>query len=244
MVKTYCKDCVFRKEVDGVQVGCEIKNLQNVVVTMEDGKMVLDRFCTGFRPQHWVDDVGTSDKDKLIELAKIEMISPVNYAIIFDDSIEDLQKTLASIRSIKNKNPRSTLTVINKKVEFNQEIYSIINKENFIKDRIYLVYIIDENVNIVDQSFKNMINGYSVYVKAGYEFQEEFVNKINDFTNINFKYLYAVHNKECLLFYSKIYKFVVSDKSEESKNLSFLERIKKQNALNVGVYDWKEFFNE
>lgn len=244
MVKTYCKDCVFRKEENGAQVGCEIKNLTNISVAMEDGKMVLDRFCTGFRPQHWVDDVGTLDKDKLIELVNIEMISPINYAIIFDNNIEDLKKTLASIRSIKNKNPRSTLTVINKSVEFNEEIYSIINKENFIKDRIYLVFIIDENVNIVDQSFKNMINGYSVYVKAGYEFQEEFVNKINDFTNINFKYLYAVHNKDCLLFYGKIYKFISGNKNKEHEGLSFLERIKKENSLNVGVYDWKEFFNE
>lgn len=244
MVKTYCKDCVFNKKEGDVQVGCEIKNIEKATSSLEDGNMVLDRFCTGFRPQHWVDDVGTSDKAKLIELAKIEMIAPVNYAIIFEDNIEDLKKTLASIRAIENKNPRSTLTVINKKVEFNEEIYSLINQENFIKDRIYLVYVIDQEINVVDQAFKNMINGYAAYVYAGYEFPNNFVNKINEFTNIDFGYLYTVHDERKLLFNVKIFNFLGGNKKDEKNHSSFLEKVKAENSLKVGVYDWKEFFNE
>lgn len=248
MLHTKCSECVFNKKENGIQVGCELKNIDNIKKELVENNFVLSKFCTGFRPQHWVDDVGTDDKEKLLELVKTEMIPPINYVIIFEDSIDKLKTTLESIRNIKNKNPRSTLTVVNKKVEFNEEIYSIINKENFIKDRIYLVYIIDDNVNPVDQAFKNMINGYATYVYAGYEFKEDFVNKINDFTNLESKNLYLVHDQAHLLFFVKIFQFLNGNKKtmhgEVVNDLSFIERVTKENYLKTGVYNWKDFFNE
>jgi hypothetical protein len=246
MLTTSCKNCVF-KIGESDQTGCHLNRLDKMPHTKdEDGNFVILKFCNGFRPERWKEDVGVSTIEEMIATVKHEMHSPINFVIHFKDSLEELKKTLESISRIQNLNKRSTLTVVNKKVEFNEEISEIIFRQNFHEDRIFLMFILDENQPILNNCFKNFNVGNMVTVWAGYEFPENFEDLVNKTVNEDMEKLYLIFDDNKYFTSTQLFKSLNGDlplvlDNGEVDSDDYVNKICRRSGGN-GVYNWSEYF--
>jgi len=246
MLTTSCKNCVF-KIGENNQTGCHLNRLDKLPHTKnEDGNFVILKFCNGFRPERWKEDVDVSSMEDMLATVKHEMHVPINFVIQFNDSIENLKKTLKSISEIENVNARSTLTVVNRKVEYNEEISQIIFQQNFPEDKIFLVYIIEENDAVMNTCFKNFNIGNMVTVWAGYEFPVNFENVINKTINEDMSKLYLVFDENKYLTNTHLFKRLNGDlpltlDDGTIDNDNYINKVCQRSGGN-GVYSWSEYF--
>lgn len=246
MFTTKCETCLFNVRADGVQVGCKFNRLDKLSKELVDNNYVINRFCNTYRPKHWAEDVGESDLEKLVEIAKNELIMPVNYIIDFNYNLEDLKKTIWSIENIENFHPRSKIMVINDKIEYSQEIFQIITSSKFSPKRCYVIFVFDTK-NAIDQAAKDFVSGLVFHVKCGYIFDPNFYNKIHKYVNEDMKSLHLIKSDDGMVFFAKTFIALKGNMSKmtadgEIDNKNFVERVAAMS--NKKIIDWKEFFKD
>lgn len=242
MLTTSCKHCVFKIKEGEQQTGCQLNRFDTAKTFDDEGDGVVLGFCNGFRPQRWVEDVEAKDMQEMLSIVRHEMVEPINFVIQFKDSLEDLKKTLASIAKIENLNKRSTLTVVNRKVEFNEEISKIIFSQNLHEDRMFLMYIVDENNPVMNSCFKNFNIGQMVTVWAGYEFSADFSQKLCNFINVDLQKLYLVYDDTKYLCHTSMFKVLNGDLPMiNGESGTLIEKILRRDK-GTGIYEWSKFF--
>lgn len=248
-ITTECKTCLFNIKDSDVQIGCRLNRLDKFEnKEFVENNYVIQRFCNGYRPQVWADDINeivpVHDIDTLVDIAREEMILPINYVISFNEDIETLKKTLVSISKINNFHPRSRLVVINRKVEYNEEIYDLITNSVFNKSKVFLIFLF-ENVEELDQAAKNFVGGVVAYVKSGYEFPQNFHDKIYKYINEDMKIVHYVYDETKTMFFAGVFKTMGGNLAKMNidgtiDKRNFYQRIMDHNK---GIYSWGEFFD-
>lgn len=244
MYKTDCSTCVFFDCISDHKCLLGKRDIYQVRGKVEGAN--LNAFCSAYRPEQWAEEIGDHSIDDLIYQVRKEMSPPINFTINFNGSLVDLEKTLKSIREIKNRNIRSTLTVISRQVEYTHELLDIINKQPFIKDRIFLVHMISDDVIAIDQAFKNMVNGYVVAVECGYVFRDDFSKRLEHYVCDKIEDVYMVYDDNHILFYSKIFKVLGGNRDKQIGDKlftgRFVDKVLSMDESKKGIYNWGEFF--
>lgn len=237
MIQHKCKDCVFLSKINNMPM-CSLNRLNHFEYTLdEDNNPVLNRFCNVSRPEEWLDDLGVVESSNLAKTVMKEVEPRVGFFIRFNEDLDALRATISDILAQKI-NVRYVV-VLNPKVEFNEEIYEILNSSfDFEKTACHIVQIIDMPENkdfLVDEAFKHAKNGWIYVCNAGHRISHTLLEDIHTRVNVNMKPLVVVEPMDedgnGLLFHSALFKFLNGNKtktfSDESKSsLPFIDKVR------------------
>lgn len=230
------------------QVGCQLGISDHVkdIQVDEDGCFVLNRFCMAYRPDDWLGKVAP-DTD-IVELVKDELRIVANFCIEFNYDLKDLEKTLNSIKNMDAVHPNSTLTIINDNYAYNPEITKLMyDMEQFKKDRIYIVFMIDDTQSRIDQAFKNMYNGYVYHVNAGYEFPKDLCDTLRRKINFEMVQPAMIYSEDRAIFNSKIFHTLGGNMpkgyGDHMETRPFIERLRSAPSKTKTIFTWEEFFD-
>jgi len=262
---TKCKDCVFA--TGDIQVGCDLG--RSVKLGVEDLKagetsFTLKRFCNAYRPEEWSASLDFSDRMNPAETVMREVAPRAGFVIRLDhkrgDEINNLNKTLESIKALPSPNGKehAYVTVINEKVEFNEDIWGCFIS-HFGEDPKTKYHIVQLNTahkqlaTMIDQAFGHSQNGWVHCLTAGDEVPNDFLNRIHYFVNVEMKMLVALLPKSenpfsGLTFPAFLFKFLNGNgvkvfRDEMMDSRPFVEKIleAEKRGKTKTVYTWEEF---
>ena len=230
---TKCNGCVFAKLDNSKQVGCELDRATklNIQENDEDNFFVLSRFCNAYRPKEWLGELSVSESEDIKSTVMEEIYPRIGFFVLLDSDREDaiiqLEKTLKDIGEQQLITPRYII-VINDKVEYNEEIYSMLgNMFEYDETQYHIVQlqIKPENAaNKIDEAFRHAKNGWAYVTSSGE-------------SNIN-----------GLLFQTALFKFVNGNKmklyqDEMVDSRSFLEKVEAASldSDDETFISWSEF---
>ena len=170
------------------------------------------------------------------------------------DAIDQLKKTLEDIDNQESFEPRYVV-VINDKVEYNEEIFEILQPMfDFEKTEYHILQLevkIEDPVNTIDEAFKHAKNGYVYVTSSGENIPRDLICKIHKRINLDMKKLVVIKpysGINGLLFQSALFKFVNGNKpklyqDETIDNRPFLEKVKEaaKESEDQTFIDWSEF---
>jgi len=263
---TKCEGCIFSELEGDKQVGCDLKRHEKLGVSTlsDDSSFTLKRFCNAYRPDEWVSSLDFSERLEPVETVMKEISPRVGFVIKLDhkrnDEINDLNKTLESIKALPSRNDEehAYVTVINEKVEFNEEIWG-----RFItyfgedpKTKYHIVQINSahkELETMIDEAFGHSQNGWVHCLTAGDEVPDDFLNRIHHFINVEMKMLVLLLPKSDnpftgLTFPAFLFKFLNGNgtkifKDEMVDTRGFITKVleaEKRGGTKT-VYTWEEF---
>lgn len=257
IAKTNCAGCVFL-DVDK----CKLHRMEKLGIAEknENGDIILNRFCTTYRPKQWLDELSLSESVDLDQTVLNEVRPRVGFFIILDtgkdNSIQALDKTL---ECIKNQTmPARYVSVITDKVEYNNEIQSLfVQKFKFDETNYHIVQILEKpkvEEMLIDMSFRHAKNGWAYVCHSGEDIDIDLIQKIHNRINIELKRLVVVQpyddKMNGLLFQTSLFKFlngngvkVFSDNVTD--NRSFIDKVADtaKHSLEDTMITW-ESFNE
>jgi hypothetical protein len=264
---THCKGCVFAKcSLDGEnkqQEGCAFDRHESLgVKAAHDGFFVLERFCNTFRPDQWVNDLDFEDQLNIQEAAIEEVYPRVGFFVRLDTSSEnamqDLKKTLESIAiaSYKRNGKPPFIVVINDKVEYNEEIWSLfVRLFGELGDTDYHIVQIskmpEKQIYLVDEAFNHAQNGWIYVTTSGEIVAESIIDKLHNAINVEMKQVMTVEPYDGfngLIFPAFLFKFLNGNRmkvyqDEQVDSGTFIEKVKTaQDRSDIKtVYTWEEF---
>ena len=255
-ITTNCKGCVFAVSDDLGQTGC-LANRVNPSSdfissrSAESGFFILDRYCSLFRPEKWVEELNLLEQDrtseKLLKVAKKEALPRLTFIINFNYDMSFLTNLLDIINS---QECRKFIVVVNDKVEYNENIFAL------LKDKLSnnvggfnLVQIVKSSSKFYDSGFKHAKNGWSVFLDKNQTVGKNFVGNLEERLTNQWKRLVFAQDEsgERKIVQSSIYKMLLnnvkSDGSIDSR--PFEEKILDLEFDDKDCFcDWKEIFDE
>ncbi len=259
-VNSGCKGCVFVESNATEQLSCKLGRASKLGILEKDDEnfFILSRFCTTYRPKEWLNDLSLADS-KDTKNAVLQEVSPrVGFFILLDtgqkNAIDQLKKTLEDIDNQESFEPRYVV-VINDKVEYNEEIFEILQPMfDFEKTEYHILQLevkIEDPVNTIDEAFKHAKNGYVYVTSSGENVPRDLICKIHKRINLDMKKLVVIKpyaGINGLLFQSALFKFVNGNKpklyqDETMDNRPFLEKVKEaaKESEDQTFIDWSEF---
>lgn len=238
MIEHKCRDCVFLNKINDIPK-CALKRLDHFDYTLDDdNNPILSRFCNTSRPDAWLDDLNVKESSDLVNAVMNEVRPRVGFFIHFDGDLQALKATISDIKT--QVIPARYVVILTPKVEFNQEIQSLlVSSFDFKETKHHIVQILDMPKNkdfLVDEAFKHAKNGWTYVCNAGHRISHGLIDAIHDRINVRMKPLVIVEPMDedgnGLLFQTALFKFLNGNKTkifndeEVSKDL-FLEKVKK-----------------
>ena len=259
-VQSHCDGCVFAKFEDQ-QTGCTLNRDARLGVeeTKENGFFALSRFCNTYRPKDWIPLLSLEESSNL-ENAVMEEVRPrVGFFVIMDTSdVESINRLKSTLLDIKNQNkgtPRYVV-VINNKVEYNEEIQTLLT-ELFDHDET-LHHIVQINVefhtkhHVIDEAFIHAKNGWIYVTSAGEKVPSDLLEKIHQRINIDMEILSVVKPYDeinGMIFQAALFKLfngnrrkVYDDENHTVDDRSFLDKVKSAEGSEGSMLEWEEFY--
>lgn len=254
-ILTNCNGCVFAETKDGIQSGCKLNRHNKFeCVVGDDGYFNIERFCNTYRPKEWLSDLSVSESEDIASTVLDEVKPRIGFFVIFDHNIEDLKSTLIDIskQSIKSR----YVVVINDKVEYNDDIHSLLLELfDFHETNYHIVQIVEKPKimpMLIDESFRHAKNGWAYVCHSGESVDHDLIQKIHNRINIEMRKLVVVEpydqNMNGLLFQTALFKFlngnhtkVFSDEIVDNRN--FIDKVKEVcgNSHKDTFTSWEEF---
>ena len=261
-VHSNCKECVFAEKAVDIQTGCTLNRLEKLGVK-ENGVnsewFDLERFCTTYRPQEWLDELGEYENPESVALSEIH--PRVGFFVKFnttsENPISDLEKT---VRDIANQEeiPARYVSVINEKVEYNEEIFDTLTS-NFTWDttEFHIVQMEAKFINVdrvVDEAFSHAKNGWLYVTTSGEPVDGQLIKKVHNRVNVELKRLSFVEpysGSDGMLFHTPLFKFLNGNKTkifndEYSDSRPFIEKVRDAATRSNSecFVTWEEINNE
>jgi hypothetical protein len=284
MIQTKCVGCKFEiteTSDDGVltQIGCSLGRSEKLNPSNEmeeqngERHFVCSRFCNTYRPEAWIEQLSEEEKSDLKKTVMEEVSPRVGFFIFLDtssdDALEDLQKTVLSIKNQTNHHPRY-VAVIHGQVEYHDGITDILSNHFDHKQTKYHIVqniLREEQALQIDDAFTHAMNGWIFVTTSGEEVPSNLLEKMHKRINIDMRRLVVVEPYENLngfIFQSALFKFLggnkpmleadfnkkISPNSPESKTIEvntqdFLERVRGIPREDEDTFiSWEDFINE
>ncbi len=264
---TKCEGCVFSKLEGGKQVDCDLARHEKLGFSTlsDETTFTLERFCNTYRPEEWISNLEFEDRLNIKEVAMKEVAPRAGFIIKLDhtkgDEIEDLDKTLASIKKIKTPTGKEHpyIIVVTEKVEYNEDIWgkfiSYFGEDPVTKYHIVQLNQVHKNLStIIDATFTHFQNGWVQCLTSGDEVPDNFLNKIHNFVNVEMKQIVMLLPKSDspfsgFTFPAFLFKFLNGNSAKVFKDdmvdtRSFLNKVlaaEKRGGTKT-VYTWEEFY--
>lgn len=256
MIEMNCSGCVFAKTENGEQTGCSLDRHDKLGVNRKDnGFLVLNRFCNTYRPEKWLEELSFEEIENRNEIVLSEVAPRVGFLVFFDVEKENpivyLEQTLMQIRDQQDFNA-NYVVVANPKVEFNEEIFAILNLYFAGKTKYHILQLTKDFSNkafVVDEAFKHFTNGWSYVTTSGENVARDLIKMINKRINIDMKVLSVIlPYKELngLLFQNALFKYLNGNgkkriDEEHFDNRPFLEKILDIDK-NGSILQWSDIY--
>ena len=258
--QTHCKGCVFAQFGEFTQKSCELDRSLKLGVEDkdDDGFFVLSRFCNTYRPQEWEDGLSEKEKENKSESVMSEICPRVGFFVLLEtdkeNAVEKFKYTLEDIKSQTYGTPRY-IVVVNDKVEYNEEIYSILASSFDFEETEYhvvqLEYDPKSEWHKLDPAFIHAKNGWICVTSSGASVDRDLIWKIHKRINIDMKKLVVVQpyqDMNGMIFQSALFKFVNGNRTklyqdEMIDSRSFLEKVESaaENSGEETFITWSEF---
>lgn len=265
-VETYCKNCVFAEYTDNKQTGCELgrHKVFNPEETMreEDGKhaYIFNRFCTAFRPEEWKLVLDDEEKKDLVATVKSEIFPPLGIFVFLKTTVPNPMQNLKNrIQEIKDQTVGSLryIVVINSKVEYNEEIHSILNDSfDFDETEFHIVQTLLEQRDLlyIDDAFKHAKNGWIYVTESNWKIRKDLFEAIDNNINVKLNRIVLVEPSsgiQGMIFQAAVHKFldgsnnILDIKNAEQVQVNFLEKVRAlaKNSDEKTVFTQEEFFD-
>jgi hypothetical protein len=259
-VHSSCDDCVFADLDDNkVQTGCDLDRAEKLGVQEKKDWFKLERFCTTYRPQEWLDEIDDYQDPKLHVLEEIH--PRVGFFVKFnaesENPIVDLEKTIQDIAN-QEEVPARYVAVINDRVEYNEEIFNLLTS-NFTWDitEFHIVQMQAKFVNVdrvVDEAFTHAKNGWLYVTTSGEPVARDLIKRVHNRVNIELKRLSLVEpysGSDGMLFHTPLFKFLNGNKTkvfndEYSDSRPFIEKVRDaaSRSNEECLLTWEKFNNE
>lgn len=219
-VNTKCNGCIFGIYENGKQISCKLNRHEKLTYdTVDDqGSFVLNRFCTTYRPQNWLEELSVKESEDVVDTVLHEVMPRVGFFIILktdsDNAINLLENTL---KDIHNQSLIARYVVIaTDKVEYNPEIQELLCKYfDFETTNHHIVQLVERPSSIeliIDECFKHAKNGWAYVCESGESIDNKLIEKIHRRVNLDLKRLSVIKPyKEPfngLLFQTSLFKFL------------------------------------
>ena len=275
---TRCKGCVFaihdqeladidvfdlstklsNPEGEKVQCGCSLGRDEKLKVAQrdEDGDFVLERFCTAFRPDEWVESLSFEDQLNTEQLVMEELYPRMGYFVKFDEDLTKLDLTLESIvrAAHQTQGQPPFMVVINSKVEYNEEIWSLlVTRFGEAGETNYHILQLNDELksvdHVIDEAFIHAENGWVYITSAGEVVPEHTVDKLHKMLSVDMKQIVAVepyNNHDGFIFPCFLFKFLNGNnvkifRDEFYDGRKFIDKLKERQGEVKTIYTWEEF---
>jgi hypothetical protein len=266
-VETFCRNCVFAEYTKNKQTGCTLNRSEtfnpNEIRKSQDGKesYVFNRFCTAFRPEEWKLVLDEDEKKDLISTVRAEIFPPIGIFIFLKTETSDSLEALKNrIQEIKNQTVGTLryLVIINNKVEYNEEIHSILRESfNFEETEFHIVQTLldQEDLLYIDDAFKHAKNGWIYVCESNKKIREDLFEAIDDNINVKLNRVVLLEPRDGIdgmLFQASIHKLLdgsnslLDPSSSERVRVDFLSKVREIAKLSEHktVFTREEFFND
>lgn len=257
--KTHCKNCVFAKYENDVQVDCSMGRHEKLgVAEMLENNFGLHRFCNTYRPPEWYNHLGLENALNPEETVLKEVFPRIGFFVRLntdeDNAIEKLGTTIESIANMDG--GCSYLVVVTDKVEYNEEIWTLFIQnfgvESKIKYHILQLGEKYENLSkIIDRAFSHAQNGWIMTSSSGHVVKKDTLVKLHRLTNLEMKQLVMVDSYDGfngLIFPAFLFKFLNGNKEkvfqdEIIDSRAFIEKVKaaEERGGTSSIMSWEEF---
>tara|TARA_Y100000385_G_C12975977_1_gene586188 strand:- start:342 stop:1082 length:741 start_codon:yes stop_codon:yes gene_type:complete len=188
--KYNCKGCHFAELEDNEQSGCSMDR-SNLFTDIEDRYYNLERFCSLYRGDEWVEKNSDIDGANLQDLAIMES-KPVFGVVIYDEvgkDISDLEKTIDSVLAAANNYTKQLVGVVVSYYKSSRPIGTTthISNKYTLEDKLAVknVYIwTDDHVEAEKEIWEKVSKaGYFLRIDCGAEICPTMFNRIDKSLN-------------------------------------------------------------
>jgi len=260
-IKTDCTHCVFAQKENNIQVGCSLErsDLLGVEILSDEGNFTLKRFCNTYRPEEWLQSLDLDEATNPEETVLQEVFPRIGFFVRLDTSedighgaaIESLKQTIESIDQVGP----AYVAVITNKVEYNEEIWTILVQQFGHTDIKYHIVQLEtkpkEVMSIIDQAFAHAQNGWIYSTTSGESVPSDTLTKLHELTNIKMKQLVMVEPYDDfngLIFPAFLFKFLngnkaklFSDENLDSRSFRQKVRAAEERGETKSILTWEEF---
>jgi len=192
---TSCKDCVFAIKDGKLQTGCELGRIEaysnrgvNIIEAedLEENEFyVLETWCNTYREDVW--KIAHEGED-LKQVIYLELDPQVQFMVIIDDNLKELETTINSIFEQEDFKARQVLIINNGKDKY----FDVIEKaKELLEDKIdFKVQQIKEEIpilGVIDEGFRNARNGYYSVIECGKEAPKDLIKRLHIAVNHKLK---------------------------------------------------------
>lgn len=251
-----CNGCVFAVVGnDGNQTSCLMNDrhvkLSNGNLTLKDGYARFNRFCNMFRPVGWKEQYANNDTDKAMELVVQETYPRLTFIVEFNKDMEFFKSLLEKINS-QSINTRKFVVVINSEVEYNLDIFSLMQKTLTNNIGGFNLVQTVESKKIFDEAFSKAKNGWTVFLKGGQDISVNLAEKLNHRINNNLRRMVYAENQDGgkIIVQSAVFKMLGGNQplirgDGTVDNRPFKEKLAEMISEDKdSITTWEELFNE
>ena len=190
---TSCKRCVFsineetKNKKKTKQTGCKLGRIEKyrkkgvyvIEACDEEAEFYgIETWCNGYREEPW--EIAHRGED-LTVVARLESSPKVNFIILVEDTMDNLEKTIEPIlNQDKIKACRIVVVLMGKGANY----FALIEKcKDLLEGQIdYKVQNTGSHLSqleAIDESFKNLLSGYYSVVECGKEVPRDLIDTLN-----------------------------------------------------------------
>lgn len=257
-INTLCQGCVFAQlDENKLQTGCSLGRIGKLSVEeMQDGHMLLERFCNTYRPDEWLESLDFDQSMKAEATVLQEVYPRIGYFVKFltgdQSTLEKLETTISDIAKAKP----SYITVISDDTALNEPIWSLFIKYfGEVSEVKYHIVQLTEAPKIisriVDQSFTHAQNGWMMLTSSGERVAHDTLDKIHKLINIDMQQIVMIEPYDDfngMIFPAYVFKFLNGNKTkifndEQAVSDSFINKMKEaeKRGETKCILSWEEF---
>jgi hypothetical protein len=241
-INTKCNGCVFSVYENNIQISCKLDRHNKLTYDTHDeqGAFILNRFCSTYRPQNWLEELSVQESENIVSTVLREIIPCVGFFVFLKtDSFDAMSQLESTIKDIKNQSFAARYVVVSTdKVEYNEGIQELLCKYfDFDTTNHHIVQLIQQPSSmpfIIDECFKHAKNGWAYVCESGESIENKLIEKIHKRVNLDLKRLSVIKPyKEPLnglLFQTALFKFLHGNtvklfKDDVVDNREFLDKV-------------------
>tara|TARA_R100000008_G_scaffold83023_1_gene67934 strand:+ start:1499 stop:2311 length:813 start_codon:yes stop_codon:yes gene_type:complete len=249
---TSCKDCIFATKEDKLQTGCSFGRIEaysnrgiNIIEAedLEENEFfVLETWCNAYREELWK----TAHEEEGIEEALRKELDPkVQFIIVIQNSLDGIEKTVQSALNQEEFTPKRLVFVNNSDTSY----FEVITKINEIvpEGTDYRIQDIRgelSDLEVIDEAFNNISNGYYTVIESGRELPSDIIKKIYNAISVNIQklgYINPTDGINLMTAQAVIHKFLYGNRGASLKTKiedgEVSDKVKEGNSL---IRNWDE----
>ena len=249
---TSCKDCIFAIKEDKLQTGCSFGRIEaysdrgiNIIEAedLEENEFfVLETWCNAYREEIWKT---ANEKEGVEEALRKELDPKVQFIIIIQDSLDGIEKTIESALNQEEFAAKRLIFVNNSELSY----FNVITKINEVipEGTDYRIQDIRgelSDLEVIDEAFNNVSNGYYTVIESGKELPSDVIKKI--YTAISIKiqkvgYIEPTDGINLMTVQAVLHKFLYGNRGASLKikleDGEAVDKVKEGNSL---IRNWNE----